>query len=139
MESPPSPARTIVAVVIYLLAGAVAMAWKLSRASMGGVEWLPGWLPGVMPNLLPAMVLPMLLFATKRSVRWSEYVNTVGAMLGGLCLYEIIQLWMPKRTFDWADLAASVGGALVGCVMGWLVFFRGFGSERPGPSGSRLG
>ena len=129
MQSLPSRARTAAAVALYLIAGVGGMAWKVFRAGITEAGWVPVGIVGVMPNLIPAAFLPMLLFATGRVVRWRDYVGVAVAILGALCAYEVAQIWMPRRTFDWADIAASGAGACVGCLLGWMVFFRWLGSS----------
>jgi hypothetical protein len=38
--------------------------------------------------------------------------------------YEILQLWMPRRTFDFWDILASVTGAVASVLLASIVFFR---------------
>ncbi len=132
MESNPSKARTIAAVALYLVAGMVAVVWKFSRRSMAEGQLVPDRILAVVPNLVPAIFVPMVLFISKRVVRFPDYLRVVVAILVALCVYEFAQLWMPKRAFDWADIAASVAGSCIGCLVGWLVFFRCLGSSAPG-------
>lgn len=129
MQSNPSNARTAAAVVLYLVAGLGALACKMIRGGITENDLVPVWIFGVMPNFLPAGFLPMLLFITRRVLRAADFFSLVGAMLLALCAYEFAQIWMPKRTFDWADIAASVAGSSFGCLAGWLVFFRWLGSS----------
>jgi Na+-transporting NADH:ubiquinone oxidoreductase subunit NqrE len=131
MESRPSNTRTTVALAFYLVAGLGAMVWKIHRLRLTGPSLFPAWMIGVMPNFIPAAVLPMLLFISKRVVRPHEYLGMVLTILAVLCAYEIVQIWMPQRTFDWADLAASAAGSYLGWLIGWLVFFRWLGTCKP--------
>jgi len=129
MQSTPSKARTASAIAFYGLAGIVTLAWKLCRWKMIESGAVPGWLVNVMPNFLPAACMPLLVFATPRVVRLRDFLLTALAIGLGLCLYECAQIWLPNRTFDWADLGASMAGAGLAGLAGWLVFFRWLPSE----------
>jgi len=139
MESRPSKARTTVALAFYFVAGVGAMVWKILRIRLSGPSLFPAWMIGVMPNFIPAAVLPMLLFISKRVVRPRDYLGMVLTILAVLCAYEIAQIWMPQRTFDWADLAASVAGSCLGWLIGSLVFFRWLGRYKSEVDVNKIG
>ena len=39
--------------------------------------------------------------------------NSLGYYLIGACLYEVIQIYMPERTFDWWDILALLTGGVL--------------------------
>ena len=123
-ESIPSFRRTVAACCVYAVGGIAAFTWKVLRNGSGFATYpISDWLVGVMPNLLPAAVLPALIFIRPRTVRFKEYLGMVFAILLALIAYEVAQLWMPSRTFDVADIVASILGAGLGCLLCWLLFF----------------
>jgi len=128
LQSNPSRTRTVAALVFYVIAGVAAILWKAFRDDLSNMRFLPVWIIGGMPNFIPAAFMPMLLFITRRTVRPREYFGVVLAILGALCAYEVAQIWMPKRTFDWADVAASAAGSCLACLLGWSVFFQWLGT-----------
>lgn len=67
---------------------------------------------GCLPNFLAALLL-ILLYALARSpISNQKGLSASAAVAAGLILYEVAQIWMPRRTFDIADIAASlIGGA----------------------------
>lgn len=129
-QSIPSVGRTVAAWSLYASGGIAAFGWKVLRDGDGlETSFMSHWLVGVMPNLLPALVMPALIFIRPQIVRFNEYLMLVFAILVGLIVYEIVQLWMPSRTFDSADIAASFVGAGLGCVLCWLIFFYWLGDR----------
>lgn len=100
------------------------MAGKVIRDGLNESERQAAWVLGVHANFLPALVLPTLVFLRPRDVTWGDYVRMTGALALGLVGYEAAQLWMPRRTFDWADVAATMVGALLAIVLGRLAYFR---------------
>lgn len=101
------------------------MVWKLVREDSEFTSGsVPFWILGVMPNFLPAIVLPTLVFFRPQVVSYRDYLQMVLTILIVLVVYEVAQIWMPGRTFDWSDLGASVAGAAVSCLLGWIVFFQ---------------
>ncbi len=127
-QSVPSFRRTVVAFSLYAGGGIAAFVWKVLRDRQEFDSYpVSPWLVGVMPNLLPAAVLPALIIIRPQSVRFKEYFSIVVAVLSALIAYEIAQLWMPSRTFDVADIIASILGAGLGCLFCWLIFFAWLG------------
>jgi hypothetical protein len=116
----PSRRRKVFAVTVYALIGASAIWLKFQRNTLA----VPDWVTAVAPNFLPAMALPFMVFLRPGSVTFREYWVAVGGISAGLMAYEVAQIWMPKRTFDWGDLAATALGGLVGGALGSLEFFR---------------
>lgn len=117
----------VVALSFYALAGLIALMWKVSRGALSEIQLVPAWMVGTLPSFIPAAFLPMALFIAPGVVRFRDYAGVVGAILIALCAYELAQLVMPQRTFDWRDVVGSVTGAVAGLCLGWLVFFRCLG------------
>lgn len=121
MVSQPTVARRVVAAAVLGCGFAYALVVKLARGST--VVVAPDWLAGVLPNFVGAALVPLAVLVSARMLTLREYLLFVVLILIGLCGYEVVQLWMPRRTFDWNDLWASGAGALVAVVLG-LGFFR---------------
>jgi len=124
MQSTPSKARTAIALVFVLLAGLGVLAWEAMHESISEFGAVSVWFIGVMPNFLSAAFMPLLIFATRIVLVFRDYLGIVVTICAALCAYEFAQIWLPKRTFDWADIGASLVGSCLACLVGWLVFFR---------------
>jgi hypothetical protein len=134
--SEPSNLRAAVAIAFYLIAGAAAAAVKLGRPQVADTSPLLLLFYGVAPNLFPAALLPFLVFIRKHRVCLRDYLAFTFTIFLALSAYEVSQLWMSKRTFDWNDITASAVGAIVAVPLGWLVFFLFLGTTSH-PSASR--
>ncbi len=95
---------------------------KQSRSHFAGPVWLSGPL-GWAPSACFAFALPALLdllppvTRLARARRWRLFV---GGELGALA-YEFSQLIDHTHRFAWSDVAATVGGALLGlALVRWL-------------------
>lgn len=119
MTSHPSKSRSALAVALILPVFVYAVAAKLTR---GSHHLAPEWLEGVLPNLACGAAVPVAIFLSPRALRFRDYLLFDALILFGLCAYEVAQIWMPKRTFDWNDLWASGIGAAVAVVAGAGVF-----------------
>ena len=97
-------------------AAAYIAAVKLSRG--GSIALAPEWLIGVLPNLVGSAVLPQAVFFSTRAVRVRDFLMFAVFTMAGLCVYEVAQLWMPRRTFDLNDLWATVAGTVVAGIVG---------------------
>jgi hypothetical protein len=72
---------------------------------------------GSLPNFLAVLVFSVAFTVIKPSEREGGIIRTVIAIVLGLVIYEIAQIWMPHRTFDWNDIAAT----LLGGIFSWVV------------------
>jgi hypothetical protein len=123
MQSKPTNERPACGIAAYFLAGLFALTWKVFRGNMSAAGVFPAWIVKVMPNFLPAAFMLLLVFATSRVLRIRDYLGIALTIGDGLCIYEFARIWMPGRTFDWADIGASVAGTGLASLVGWLVFF----------------
>jgi len=129
----PSKPRLVLAWCIYFVTGIAAFAWKIKRQDpdIGSEGLFPTFL-AVAPNILPAVALPFLVFIRPKTVTFHEFMQTAALMAAMLMAYEVAQIMMPSRTFDWRDLLATAIGSLMAILLGWLVFFRCLGQAGNG-------
>jgi VanZ like family len=116
VRSRPSLARQIAAGAIMAAGGGYVAAVKLTRE--GDSVLASAWLAGVLPNLVCGAIVPLVAFLSRRALRVGDFLWMTLFTLVGLCLYEFAQLWMPRRTFDWDDVWATMAGALLALVVG---------------------
>jgi glycopeptide antibiotics resistance protein len=72
---------------------------------------------GSLPNFLAVLILSLGVMVVKFPQCNSEVIRAILAVVAGLTFYEIAQIWMPHRVFDWNDIAATFLGGLVS----WLL------------------
>ena len=72
---------------------------------------------GSLPNFLAVLVFSLAYTVIKPPQSSRQIIQTISTVVIGLTLYEIAQIWMPHRTFDWNDIAATLLGGLVS----WLL------------------
>jgi len=77
---------------------------------------------GCLPNFTAVLLLVFGYGLIKRPLTKSEALRSVAAIAAGLVLYEIAQIWMPGRVFDWADIAASLAGGLLAAALIQLIY-----------------
>ena len=72
---------------------------------------------GSLPNFLAVLVFSVAYTVIKPPANARTILGTITTVVIGLVLYEIAQIWMPHRTFDWNDIAATV----LGGIFAWMV------------------
>ena len=119
----PSRFRRISVLLIVATALAMGVVLKLVRDF------------GILPSLSlldakgtsPNFVLPFCsvgILVRNRRVTLRHFVGTAFGAAVGMTAYEIMQVWMPWRTFDYWDILASIIGAMVSVLFAWVVYFR---------------
>ena len=73
---------------------------------------------GSLPNFLAVVVFSLAIMTLRLPGSSRDILRTVLSVVLGLTLYEVAQIWMPHRVFDWNDIAAT----LLGGVFSWLLF-----------------
>lgn len=122
--SHPSIPRRVTAGAIVFMAFALGLLLKIARDR--GI--LPLLLPldagGTSPSFIIPFAMPFLLLARKREVRWGDVMKAAGGAGLGMVGYEVLQLWMPGRTFDVNDIVAAVLGTGMGIGAARVLCFR---------------
>jgi VanZ family protein len=82
---------------------------------------LADWLP----NLLAPIILVLLYTLIKEVNDTAVLFRATCSLVAGLIIYEIVQLFIPSRTFDHKDIIASIaGGAIIyGVICGVFKLF----------------
>jgi len=105
---------------IYIIFAACAFVLITNR---GKFAFVPQIVTGTLPNFVPVAFCPLLtLFSQKTRSLWDLY-KLAFSMFFAMCTYEVAQIWMPHRTFDWADIVASALGLFVALVVFRVQFF----------------
>jgi hypothetical protein len=124
-QSAPSTGRTIAALSLLVAGGIAALIWIVLRNEPGfGGAFIPMRFVYVLPSLVPVAVLPALIFMRPKVIQLGDYLGVVLAILVAVIVFELTQIWMPSLSFDWADIVASILGAGLAGLLGWLFFFR---------------
>ncbi len=114
--SPPS----LIRVAVVVIAVGLTVFAKQARVHFAGPVWLSGPL-GWAPSACYATALPSLLGLlppVARLAKTRRWRLLVAGELGALA-YEFSQLIDPTQRFAWSDVAATVGGALLGLALAW--------------------
>ena len=72
---------------------------------------------GSLPNFLAVLVFSLAIVTLQLPGSSRDILRTVISIVLGLILYEVAQIWMPHRVFDWNDIAAT----LLGGIFSWLL------------------
>jgi glycopeptide antibiotics resistance protein len=72
---------------------------------------------GSLPNFLAVVIFSFAVLSVKLPLRATETLRPIAAIVIGLTLYEVAQIWMPNRVFDWNDISAT----FLGGVFSWLL------------------
>jgi len=112
-----------------------AIIGSLLRLSRRDFDLFPVFAPldfsGTAPNFFVCAGTPFIAFFSKDVVSITSYAKTtIGAAIG-LSLYEVVQIYLPRRTFDPYDIVASFLGAIVSILLARILFFGGRGNEHP--------
>jgi len=75
--------------------------WHESAGNNYTIGFFHNW-----PNAISVVICSALMGALYAKHR---NANVVGVTIG-LIIYEVLQLWIPERTFDWLDILASIFG-----------------------------
>ena len=97
----------------------VLMIYGRSRAT----SYIPRFIEGSLPNFAATALAPVLLMFSTKKYTQKSYLRFIMIVFSAMCLYEFFQLWMPRRTFDWNDILASLFGAFVAMLAGRLIPF----------------
>lgn len=65
---------------------------------------------------------PFIAFFSKDVIGLTYYVKTVIGTAVGLSIYELVQFYLPRRTFDPNDIVASSLGALFSITLASILF-----------------
>ncbi|MBM3290457.1 MAG: hypothetical protein FJY92_09920 [Candidatus Hydrogenedentes bacterium] len=97
---------------------------KVDRDFDTGLTVVPGILSGTWPNFSVVLITATLLFATNFRMPFRKFVKFSFGAAAGATIYEIAQLWIPFRTFDWLDILASLAGALASIGAARIAFYK---------------
>ncbi|MDC0325541.1 hypothetical protein OAM01_02170 [bacterium] len=123
--SVPSLRRKVAAASLLGVFGVVASLIRLSRADF---NLLPVLVPldfhGTSTSFFVCLANPFVAFILNDEVDIAYYLKLAFGVAVGISLYEVIQIWIPARTFDLYDIIASFVGASVSVVIALVLFLR---------------
>ncbi len=102
-----------------------------SRMEVG----LPMWVMDSLPNFICGAVVPFALLTGNRAIRFLDFLSFCALIVLGLIVYELVQIGLPKRTFEVNDLIASAVGALLPVMLGRIFFRRNMQAGEQSQSG----
>ncbi len=101
---------------------------SLIRLSRADFNLLPVLAPldfyGTSTNFFVCLANPLVAFILNDKVDIAYYLKLAFGVAAGLSLYEVIQIWIPARTFDFYDIIASFVGASVSVMIALVCFLR---------------
>jgi VanZ family protein len=77
---------------------------------------------GTSTNVLVCAGMPFVAFCFKDVIGFSYYVKTAIGTAVGLSIYELVQIYLPSRTFDPHDIVASFLGAIFSILLASILF-----------------
>jgi len=72
---------------------------------------------GSAPNVVAVVLLALIFAVVQGQARNATPVRLALTSTLSMVAYEIAQIWMPGRTFDWCDLVASLLGGVIACAL----------------------
>lgn len=122
--------RAATLLLFFAVAGSLI---RLSRRDFGLLPVLASLdFQGTSTNFLVCAGTPFMAFWSRDVIGLSSYVKTALGTAVGLSLYEVVQNYLPRRTFDPYDILASFLGALFSILLASVVFLRQRGDEKGG-------
>ncbi len=67
---------------------------------------------GSLPNFLSVVIFSLAIVFLRHPQGYRDVIRAIVSIVIGLMLYEVAQIWMPHRTFDWNDIAATLLGGI---------------------------
>src|SRR5687768_13192237 len=109
----PGSGRRKRAASLFLIFAVIGSLIRLSRPDFGLLPILaPLDFRGASTNFIVCAGTPFLAFCLREVIDLSYYVKLTLTTAVGLSIYEGMQIYLPRRTFDSYDIAASFLGAI---------------------------
>ncbi len=123
---PSSPANTRRIVAASILGTCFLFVFLVKEVRYRGIrlDIFSSWIVGVLPNFICLFALPQIILVRRTQTTLIEYMKVTFFFAVFMIGYEVAQIWMPRRTFDWADIATSISGAALGIIFVRVVYFR---------------
>ena len=135
ISSTPSRKRTLVAGGLFVCFAVLASAIRISRPDFGLLPILaPLDVGATSPNFFVGAACPLISFFPNKSLDFLDFVKIAFGAAVGISIYEVLQIWIPGRTFDVNDIIATFAGAVFGILFCSPLFFRRVtptGGDRP--------
>jgi len=123
--SPPGSERRKRAALLLLLFAVTGSLIRLSRRDFGLLPLLaPLDFHGTSTNFVVCAAMPFVAFYFKDVIGLSSYVKTALGTALGLSIYEVVQIYLPRRTFDPHDIVASFLGAIFSILLASILFLK---------------
>ena len=129
--SVPGRGRTKRAALILLFFAAAGSLIRLSRRDFGLLPILaPLDFDGASPNFMVCAGTPFIAFFLKDVIGLTYYMKTSIGTAVGLSIYELVQFYLPRRSFDPYDIVASFLGASFSIMLASILFLMPRKSEK---------
>lgn len=123
-HSVPSTTRKVVTGLLIVVLLSIGLLLKVVRDFGLAPALLPLDANGTSPNFILSLAISLGILLREKAVSLWDFTKGAMGAATGMTVYEIAQIWMPSRTFDLNDIAASFVGAVFGIMLGWMLFFR---------------
>jgi hypothetical protein len=122
MRSLSTTSRKVLSGLLLVFGFGFTVAVKLTRGT--DASFVPDDIAGVLPNLMCGALVPVVIFIGTRDITARDYLLFVALILCSLVVYDVTQLWMPRRTFAFDDIWASAVGSAIAVALGFALFLR---------------